>query len=198
MKFPPASDVRRQRRSLGITQLELATAAGVSQGTVAKIESGRTSASYETMVRIFEALDRMRSGASGIVAADIASDGVMSVPSTEPLHTASEMMMREGHSQLPVIDDGVPVGSISQRAISNLLRSGMTMDQLSATAISEVMEEPFPVVADTTPLDAVAGLMAECDAVLVSRLGRIVGVITDADILKLIRRPGARPSPRSG
>ena len=57
MKFPPATDIKRIRKSLDITQTELAVASGVSQSTIAKIERGTMSASYDTVVKLFEALD---------------------------------------------------------------------------------------------------------------------------------------------
>lgn len=187
MKFPPVSDIKRIRKSLDITQTELARESGVSQSTIAKIEGGRTSASYETVVRLFEALDALKSGnGSTLKASDVASGDVVSVRSTDLVHEASEVMKRTGFSQLPVIDAGIPVGSISERRIFELLREGMTMDQLSQTPIAKVMRDPYPVISDTTPMSAVTGLMAGYNAVLVSRKGDIVGVITSADMLKLV------------
>ena len=48
------------------------------------------------------------------------------------------------------------------------------------------MDESYPVVADSTPISSVTSLMGSSGAVLVSRKGKIVGMITNADILKLI------------
>lgn len=205
MKFPPVSDIRKTRKSLDVTQAELSRASGVSQSTIAKIECGRISASYEIVVRLFETLDAMRVDGGSLNVSMIASSNVVSIPSTELVHRASEIMMAEGHSQLPVIDDGVPVGSITERMIFDLMREGFTMEELSRTPISEIMAQPFPVVPDGTPMTAVANLMVDNDAVLVSRKGAIVGVVTDADMLKLVRGPstsgrrgsaGTSPCPR--
>ena len=62
MKFPPASDIRRMRKAMDVTQTELAKQSGVSQSTIAKIERGRISASYDTVVKLFETLDEMAKG----------------------------------------------------------------------------------------------------------------------------------------
>jgi len=62
----------------------------------------------------------------------------------------------------------------------------MTMEELSRKQINKIMGESYPVVAENTPIRTVTTLMANCNAVLVSRKGRIVGVITNADLLKLI------------
>ena len=179
MNFPPASDIKRIRKSLDITQTELAAASGVSQSTIAKIERGRMSASYETVVRLFETLDSIgKEERRDLTAADVASDKVVTVQSTDRVHQASDLMRATGYSQLPVLKGDVPVGSISERGIS--------MEQLGQTVISKVMDESYPVVADSTPISSVTSLMGSAGAVLVSRKGKIVGMITNADMLKLI------------
>lgn len=188
MRFPPASDIKKIRKSMDVTQSELSRMSGVGQSTIAKIEGGRTSASYETVVKLFETLEQMRRGQeSDMKAMDVASTKIVSIESSALVHQASDLMRRTGYSQLPVIDSGVSVGSISERGIFELLREGSTMEDLAHTSISKVMKEPFPVVSDTAPMSAVTGLMVGYDAVLVSRKGEIVGMITNADILKLVR-----------
>ncbi len=185
--FPPVSDIKRIRKSLDVTQTELAAASGVSQSTIAKIERGRMSASYETVVKLFETLEGMRkSEKRDLTAADVASDKVVTVQSTDKVHQASDLMRATGYSQLPVLKGDIPVGSISERGIFELLRQGSTMDQLAQTVIAKVMDESYPVVADSTPMSSVTSLMSSSGAVLVSKKGKIVGMITSADILKLI------------
>ena len=185
--FPPVSDIKRIRKSLDVTQTELAAASGVSQSTIAKIERGRMSASYETVVKLFETLEGMRkSEKRDLTAADVASDKVVTVQSTDKVHQASDLMRATGYSQLPVLKGDIPVGSISERGIFELLRQGSTMDQLAQTVIAKVMDESYPVVTDSTPMSSVTSLMSSSGAVLVSKKGKIVGMITSADILKLI------------
>ena len=187
MKFPPTSDIKRIRKSLDVTQTELASVSGISQSTIAKIERGTTSASYETVVKLFEALDSLKqTEGKMLTAADVASDRVVTIQSTDKVHMASDLMRSTGYSQLPVLKGDVPVGSISERGIFDLLRQGTTMEQLGQTVIYKVMDESYPVVLDSTPMTSVTSLMGNSDAVLVSRKGKIVGMITNADILKLI------------
>ncbi len=187
MKFPPTSDIKRIRKSLDVTQMELASVSGVSQSTIAKIESGTTSASYETVVKLFESLEGMKQTEGRMLtAADVASDKVVTVQSSDRVHMASDLMRSTGYSQLPVLKGEVPVGSISERGIFDLLRQGTTMEQLGQMVICKIMDESYPVVLDSTPMASVTSLMSNSDAVLVSRKGKIVGMITNADILKLI------------
>lgn len=187
MKFPPASDIRRMRKTLDVTQTELAHASGVSQSTIAKIESGKISASYDTVVKLFDTLEGLKNREHrDITADDVASKTVVTIQSTECVHAASDLMRTTGYSQLPVLKGDVPVGSVSERGIFELVRQGYTMDQLGQTVISKIMDESFPVVSDTTPITAVTTLMTNCNAVLVSKKGKIVGMITNADMLKLV------------
>ena len=186
MKFPPTTDIRRMRKSMDITQTELAEESGISQSTITKIESGKINASYDTVVALFEALDRMKQkDHKELTAADLYSQIVITIQSTDTVRQASDLMRGTGYSQLPVLNGETPVGSISERGIFELLRRGMTMGQLADMDVSRVMEDSYPVVSDSTPITTVTSLMDNCNAVLVSKKGKIVGMITNADILKL-------------
>ena len=61
-----------------------------------------------------------------------------------------------------------------------------SVEKVNKTLVSEVMGESFPVVSDNTPVGTVAGLMNSYNAILVSKRGVIIGMITSADMLKLI------------
>lgn len=187
MKFPPASDIRRMRKAMDVTQTELARESGISQSTIAKIERDRISASYATVVKLFETLDSMAKGDKhDVTAADVASKDIVSVQSTDRVRVASELMRTAGFSQLPVLRNDTPVGSISEKGIFDKLRSGRTMDEIKDAPISTIMDDSFPVVNENTPMSAVTAMMSDCSAVLVARKGKLVGMITKADILKLI------------
>lgn len=187
MKFPPESDIKKRRVVLGITQSDLSLESGVSQSTITKIETSKIHASYNTVVRLFKTLDRLNSYTKiDRTAGDVASDSPITVDANECLRAASELMRQTGFSQLPVMDGTSPVGSISERGILNLIEQGMDMAELRNTPIRAVMGESFPVVSESTPLSTVALLMNDNDAVLVSRKGEVVSVITGTDLLKLI------------
>jgi predicted transcriptional regulator len=187
MKFPPATDIRKIRISMDITQAQLAERSGVSQSTIAKIERGKISASYETVVTLFDTLEAMKNDiGQGLTAADVCSKNVVSIQSSCSIHDASDLMRRTGYSQLPVFSGDTPVGSISERGIFESISRGRSIEDVYRMSISEVMGESFPVIADTTPVATVAGMMNSCNAILVSEKGSIVGMITNADMLKLI------------
>ncbi len=187
MKFPPATEIRKIRLSMDITQAQLATRSGVSQGTIAKIERGKISASYETVVTLFETLDAMKNDiGKGLTAADVCSKKVVSIQSTDPIHVASNVMRAAGYSQLPVLSGETSVGSISEKDILNAISSGLPIDEVNRMTVSKIMGESYPVVSEKTPVSTVAMMMNSCNAVLVSDKGKIKGMITNADMLKLI------------
>jgi predicted transcriptional regulator len=187
VKFPPASEIRKLRKNLDITQTELARESGVSQSTIAKIERGTISASYDTVTAIFEALEKMRqTSMEDTKAIDVASKHVITIQSDERVHSATELMKSTGFSQLPVLSGDIPVGSLSEKSIFDMLRRGRTMDELKETIISSMMDDSFPLVNENTPMSGVASMMSNCNAVLVARKGKVVGIVTNADILKLI------------
>lgn len=156
MKFPPASDIRRMRKALDITQAELAQESGISQSTIAKIERNRISASYTTVVALFETLDNMAKGhREDHYASDVATKEIISVRSTATVREASEIMMTTGISQLPVLNGEQSVGSISERIIFDRIREGRSMDEIKELPVSEIMDDSFPMVAESTPVQAV-------------------------------------------
>ena len=186
MKFPPASYIRKVRKGLDVTQAQLASASGISQSTIAKIERNTISASYSTIVKLFETLEELRNtNEKNLTAADVASKGVVTVQCTDKVRVASDLMKTTGYSQLPVFRGDTPVGSISERSILELVRQGKTMDELVEMSIARVMDESFPVVTENTPMAPITSMMSNCNAVLVARKGKIVGVITNADMLKM-------------
>ena len=139
------------------------------------------------MVKLFETLEAMKQeGLEDLTASDVASKGVVSVQSTESVLRASEILRSTGYSQLPVMEGDVPVGSISERDLFDMLRQGFTMDQMRSTPVSKVMKGSFPIVSDSTPMALVTLLMSDSNAVLVAQKGKVTGLITNADMLKLI------------
>ena len=186
MKFPPASDIRKRRKMLDITQAELAEASGVSQSTITKVEQGKISASYNTVVRLFETLDKMGESKKEVPIMDIATKDIVSVQEDSGVHEALEILRETGFSQMPVLRGDSSVGSIYEKVIFKLLNSGKSMDQLSRMRVSDVMDDSFPTVSENTTMDGLSSMLNASNAVLITRKGKIVGMVTSADMLKLV------------
>jgi predicted transcriptional regulator len=186
VKLPEVKEIRRMRKALDMTQAQLGQLSGVPQSTIAKVESGSINGSYETVRRLFEALllDADRKGRSR-KAKDVASLDIISIQAKEKVKRASELMRQSGYSQLPVFDGQQPVGSVSENDILAILRDGTSMEAAGELTVRSIMSEAFPVVSEGTPLETITSLLLSNKAVLVGKKGRITGIITSADVLKL-------------
>ena len=187
MRFPSESEIKRLRKSLDITQLELARLSGVSQSTIAKLERGGIKGSYETVTKIFIALQevaRKRSKASK--AGDLATRRIVGIQASEPVKVATELMRSSGISQMPVFQGHQHVGSISENRILERLREGERMEAIGERRVSDLMEDAFPIINEDTPIEAVTALLSSSHAVMVGRNGNMTGIITSADLLKLL------------
>jgi predicted transcriptional regulator len=103
----------------------------------------------------------------------------------ETVEKASMIMRENDFSQLPVFDGERVVGSISETTVlENILRY-KDINALKASPVGYLMDEPFPQVDDRTPIDAVLALLKYRYAVLVTKRGKVVGIITKADLLKI-------------
>ncbi|MDP3276084.1 MAG: homoserine dehydrogenase [Deltaproteobacteria bacterium] len=122
---------------------------------------------------------------SGLEVGEVAKKKVHTIDEDATLGDAVRVMRKKGISQLPVVREGVCVGTVSERLIMDLLvRRGVK--KLEALAIADVMGPPLPEIGARTPLVAVAKVLEQKSAVLVTRGLDIVGIVTRADLLRLV------------
>lgn len=187
MKFPPPSDIKQMRMAVDMTQAELASRSEVSQSTITKIERGTINGSYEAVASIFQILqDEIGKRRARKTVKEVATGDVISVQISCNLRKASEIMRERGFSQLPVFDGKVHVGSVSERGILRLLREGNSMVEIGEKTVESVIEEAFPIVGQETMIETITPLISYSGAVLVADRGKITGILTSSDILKLI------------
>ncbi len=183
--FPNLEDIARRRRQLGLKQSELAKAAGVSQSLIAKLEAGTIDSSYTKVKTIFDVLDRLELKAK-IQTEKLVHNEVVAIQKTEPISKVVKLMKEFGYSQIPVFDGKQSVGSVSEKAILRQILAGKDLEEISSLATEEIMEEAFPQISEDAPLSLITSLLQTYSAVLVSRKGAVVGIITKADLLRMI------------
>lgn len=105
----------------------------------------------------------------------------------EPHFTIAEalkLMNEHGVTQLPVLSEGNPVGSLREsRVLAKLLENR----DLMTAPVSGIMEESFPVVDEAVSLNEVSHKLLTAPAVLVEEYKRIIGIITRTDVLDAAR-----------
>lgn len=183
MEIPTPAELREKRLRMGLKQADVARMAGISQSMVARIEAGSVDPRVSTLARIVEVLQAAEN--SAITAADVMTAPVLSVAPDDPVGRAVETMGRNGISQLPVLENGVPVGCISESAIMNAMEEG-GLHQTHRKLVQDYMEPGFPTVPPTAPIDTVVHLLHHSHAVVVIEKGKVQGVITKHDLISLI------------
>jgi len=89
-------------------------------------------------------------------------------------------MSELGITQIPVLKDGRSVGAARENRI---LAKVLANRELLDAAVSEVMEEGFPIVDVDASSAEVTRKLQQSQAVLVEEYGRITGIITRHDVL---------------
>lgn len=167
---------------LGITQSALARKAGVSQSLVAKLEAGQVDPSFSTMKSITDAL-RSYMAVEGKKASQVMSSPVVAIQSRTTLAECVELMRSKGISQMPVFNGGKSVGAITENQIVKLLGDSTNPAAILNEPVANIMQAPFPVVSQETPIDALYSLFKYMPAVLVGSGEKLEGIITKIDLI---------------
>jgi len=183
--FPTIEDIGKKRRELGLKQSELAKLAGVSQSLIAKLEAGTIDSSYTKVKTIFDVLERLEAKTK-IQERKVVPNEVISIQKDEPLLKVVRLMKDHGYSQIPVFDGNRVVGSVSEKTILRQILAGKDLDQISSLPTEDIMEEAFPQVGEDAPLSLISNLLQTYQAVLVAKKGSMVGIITKADLLRML------------
>ncbi|MFH1222542.1 MAG: CBS domain-containing protein [Candidatus Micrarchaeota archaeon] len=183
MEFTKISleSIAKMRKRLGLTQKQLAVLAGVSQSLIAKIEMGGLDPSYSNVVKIFSALEAQKKHKSRKVD-EIMSKNLQFASPTEKIDSVMKVMEKEEISQLPVLSKGSVVGSISDAMFLEWFsRYGNRVKEMR---VAEVMGESFPSVPVGAEVEVAVQLLKYYRAVLVKKEGKIIGIVTRADLMK--------------
>ena len=183
--LPSLEEVAKKRRMLDLTQKQLAKLAGVSQSLIAKLESKKIDPSYTKVKAIFGVLERLEIKTE-VHAGEVLHNEVVGVQKSDPVSKAVRLMTDHGYSQLPVFDGEHAVGSISEKTMLGQVSAGKDLAQISTLSVGDIMEEAFPQVGEDAPLPLISSLLQVYPAVLISKKGKVVGIVTKADLLKML------------
>ena len=123
---------------------------------------------------------------------DVMTEGVQTIAPTSPADDAWELMRRNDFHHVVVTRGSQVVGLLSHRDAGGrqgaMVRKGRTVEELMTTSVVTV--EP------TATVRKVANLMRgrSIGCVVVTDRGRVVGIVTVADLLDLLGRGADRPA----
>ncbi len=118
-----------------------------------------------------------------VTAADIMSSPVKTLPPTMNMEEAGRIMLRYGHTGMPIVDGEKMIGVISRRDVDKALIHGLGHAPVKGFMTSDVM-----AVTSETSVSEVQKLMVEYD---IGRLpvideGRLKGIVSRTDILRTL------------
>lgn len=182
--LPAIEEIKLRRKRNGLTQKQLAAMSGVSQSLIAKMESKKLNPSYTLFKRIFDTLETLEKRDTKMAKA-ILSPKVTSISKKDTIKKALSLMEKHNYSQLPVSDNSKIIGSITEKTIVDLIASGKDISEFLHKPVDTIMEEAFPRVSEDTPITTISVLLQDNAAVLVSKKGNTIGIITKSDLFRI-------------
>jgi len=183
--LPTAKEFRYLRKKAGLTQKDLAKAAGLSQSLIARIEAGDIDTKISTAQRILDVTaDAAPKKQKILTLADLMTSPVEYCKSKDTIKKVAYTMESKGISQLPVMEAGRPIGSVTDTTLVKVLAKKGARS--SIRKIKDVMEPSFPVLNSDEPLENAVDLLTKNSAILISRGPHIAGIMTKADALRIV------------
>ena len=131
-------------------------------------------------------LDEEKITLKGVIDAKLKKSRTPAIISAMPDMSIGEclsLMSTHEISEIPVIDQGKMVGSVRE----NKLMSRLIQERESSILpVSEIMEEPMPILKSEEDIQSGIQELKEYPAVAVEEFGRIIGVITRHDVIEFI------------
>ena len=107
---------------------------------------------------------------------------LVTISPTATVEDAINLMKKSDISQLPVLDSGMPVGSIQEVTLARVLHDE---EDLARVKVGEIMVRPLPQLATTVHLDEVYRLLlAGNTGVLAVEDEKVVGIVTRIDLIE--------------
>ena len=170
------AEIKKIRKSLGLTQTDLAKRANVSQSLIAKIESEKIDPTFTKTKKIFETLNDLENKEE-MKADELMNKKIISVSPKDSIKDSVTKMKKFGISQMPVIEDHNIIGLVSESSLLNAFMSN------KSKKIMDIMEETPPMISKTASVRVVSNLLKHYPVVLVSDSGKLIGLITKSDLL---------------
>lgn len=188
--LPPKDELIKQikafMRETGFSEQRLADETGLSQPVISRILVGERELRYEEAKKILDCLtSKLSSIPPNMRASDVATKGenLMKVHVEENLSDVAKMMFEKGYSQAPVYENEMIKGIITEKSFIELL---LTPEKdLRKLRVKDAPIEDAPRYSPETPLQNIAKALLDYYSILIEENGRVKGIITRSDLLKL-------------
>ena len=168
-------EIIRRRNERGWSQAQLADRAQVSQSLISKLERGDRIPNYERLHAIWAALQDSGTSDEATVS-DVMEPEIVGVAADTSVLTAGQLMKQRDFSQLPVTDNDRYIGMVLSKDIAGVVHDQPDMP------VRAVMRS-LPTLPHDAPQSQAQQLLLEYNALLVTRQGTVVGIITPHNLL---------------
>jgi PAS domain S-box-containing protein len=115
---------------------------------------------------------------------EVVSHDLVTLKQTDSVHAALELMHRHCISCVPVVEEGRPVGILTER---DVIRLSLQRLDFYHTPLAKVMSQPVCAVSEQTVLPDVINILRQQRIrrlVIVDSKGQLTGLLTETDLLK--------------
>jgi CBS domain-containing protein len=125
---------------------------------------------------------------------EIMSEDVQTIAGNALARDARELMRMKGIHHLVVMSGSKPKGLVSARDLGPARGAALPVE----TTVDAVMSAPVATVDETTPVARAANVMRgrTVGSLVITRKGRVAGIVTVADLLEMVGKGAARQPSR--
>ena len=175
------TQLRKIRKQIDMTQHKFAKEIGVSQSMVAKIESGKLDPTYSYVKMIEEKIMHLTKRDEK-EAFEIMNHKVIFTGNDDFVKDVINIINSKGISQVPVVERGNAIGLVSEGSILN-----GNIEEIGKKRVHEIMTESPPIIDKHAKLEVIIQLLKFYSILIVKEAGKLIGVITKADVIKCLR-----------
>lgn len=168
-------EIIRRRNEHGWSQAQLAEQAAVSQSLISKLERGDRIPNYERLHAIWTALHDTSTSDEATVS-DVMKSEIVDVMANTSVLTAGQLMKQRDFSQLPVKENDRYIGMVLSKDIAGVVQEQPGMP------VRAVMRS-LPTLPHDAPRSQAQQLLLEYNALLTTKEGTVVGIITPHNLL---------------
>lgn len=187
-----SSTIRSIRKSLGLSQKEIARQCRLSQSTIARLEGDieRLNPSYAVVYSVLHRLGELSEsvGAANTpksTAYSIMHRNVVALRATDTVDKAIRIIKNYDFMYIPVMDKlRTVLGTVRQKDVLDIATNRPR--DAKSIRVGSIMSPSLPQVDKSTSVTSLKPIIETSGSVLVTEKGRLLGIITAYDVLKLV------------